>query len=65
MISFRDLFTFLVSGGVASQPRPSRYPPSQKKREGRGTHCVADASKLKSLGHPPDTVHLEKLGNVP
>ncbi|MGA8344630.1 MAG: hypothetical protein ABR881_24970 [Candidatus Sulfotelmatobacter sp.] len=25
----------------------------RKLREGRGTHCVGDASETNSLGHPP------------
>jgi hypothetical protein len=28
-------------------------PALRKEREGRGTHFVADASEIKSLGHPP------------
>jgi hypothetical protein len=28
-------------------------PALRNKREGRGTHCVGDASEIKSLGHPP------------
>jgi hypothetical protein len=27
-------------------------PALRREREGRGTHCVADASEIKSLGHP-------------
>jgi len=30
-------------------------PALRKEREERGTHCAADASKIKSLGHPPLT----------
>jgi hypothetical protein len=28
-------------------------PALRKVREGQGTHCVADVSEIKSLGHPP------------
>ena len=28
-------------------------PALRKRREGQGTHCVGDASEIKSLGHPP------------
>jgi hypothetical protein len=40
------------SGGVASQLEAFVVPALRKKREGRGTHCVADGRQ--SLGHPPD-----------
>jgi len=30
--------------------------PSQKKREGRGTHCIGSDGEIKSLGHPPVSV---------
>jgi len=30
-------------------------PALRKVREGRGTHCVSDASEIKSLGHPPSS----------
>jgi hypothetical protein len=35
----------------------SRRPecPAFENREGWGTHCVGDASEIKSLGHPPIT----------
>jgi hypothetical protein len=33
-------------------------PALRKEREGRGTHCVADASEIKSLGHPPVAGHV-------
>jgi hypothetical protein len=29
-------------------------PALRKKREGRGTHFLADDGEIKSLGHPPD-----------
>ena len=32
-----------------------RLPPLQRTQE-RGTHCVADADEIKSLGHPPPVV---------
>jgi hypothetical protein len=28
-------------------------PALRKVREGRGTHCIGEASEIKSLGHPP------------
>jgi len=34
-----------------------RLPPLQRTQE-RGTHCVADADKIKSLGHPPFYVNV-------
>jgi transposase InsO family protein len=33
--------------------RRSWLPALRKKREGRGTLCISDASEIKSLGHPP------------
>jgi hypothetical protein len=40
-------------------------PALRKKREGRGTHCVGDASEIKSLGHPPDLVTRTAEAAVP
>jgi hypothetical protein len=40
------------SCGVASQLQALVIPVLRKVREGRGIHCVADASEIKSLGHP-------------
>jgi hypothetical protein len=33
-----------------------RYPPFAKNAKERGTHCVGNARKIKSLGHPPRAV---------
>jgi len=33
-------------------PQAFPNPALRKEREGRATHCVADAREVKSLGHP-------------
>jgi hypothetical protein len=49
------LFDLLRCRAV-SDPLAQAFPAPalRKEREGRGTPCVAVASKVKSLGHPPD-----------
>jgi hypothetical protein len=36
---------------ITAQAFPT--PALRQEREGRGTHFVADANEIKSLGHPP------------
>jgi len=40
--------------GISDPPLAQAFPTPafRKEGEGRGTHCAADASKIKSLGHP-------------
>ncbi len=38
---------------IDSLAQALRIPALRKVREERGTHCVGDASEIKSLGHPP------------
>jgi hypothetical protein len=41
-------------------------PALRKLREGRGTHCVGDASEIKSPGHPPIRLHRQdQLPQIP
>ncbi len=37
---------------VGHPPQAFPNPALRKEREGRATHCVADAREVKSLGHP-------------
>ncbi len=46
-------------GGVEKRghsPQAFPNPALRKEREGRATHCVADSSEVKSLGHLARTV---------
>src|SRR5580704_17041073 len=43
----------LRSDGIDPDARAFPCPALHKEREGRGTHSVGDASKVKKLGHPP------------
>src|SRR5580698_4005054 len=44
----------LRSDGIDPDARAFPCPALHKEREGRGTHSVGDASKVKNLGHPPN-----------
>jgi hypothetical protein len=50
------LWDLLRSDGINPHAQAFPCPALRKKREGRGTHSVGDASEIKSLGHPPPSL---------
>jgi hypothetical protein len=49
----RVLFDFVVDTRSNPLGTGTDSRPSQKKTKERGTHCVSNAGKIKSLGRPP------------
>ena len=47
-------FDFVVDTGSNPLAPAFSLPPFAENAKERGTHCVGNARKIKSLGHPPD-----------
>src|SRR5580698_5367610 len=54
----------LRSDGIDPDARAFPCPALHKEREGRGTHSVGDASKVKNLGHPPPSLVVRQISSM-
>src|ERR1700722_10600480 len=56
------LICYAARGMINSQVQAFPCPALRKRREGRRIRCVADASEIKSLGHPPSDSLVSVMG---
>jgi hypothetical protein len=49
-------FDFVVDSDQTHLALAFPIPALRQKPQGRGTHCVGDARKIKSPGHPPELI---------